>query len=66
LKLRHPGIPWAEIVGFRNVVVHEYFGVDPKIVWHAALHDVPRIRGLIADVLKTEYPTTYAQFFEKE
>jgi uncharacterized protein with HEPN domain len=65
LKLRHPGIPWAEIAGFRNVVVHEYFGVDPKMVWHTVLHDAPRIRGLIADVLKTEYPGTYVQLFEK-
>ena len=66
LKLRNPGIPWTEIVGFRNIVVHEYFGVDQKIVWHTAHHDAPRIRNLIADVLKNEYPATYAQFFGGE
>ena len=29
----HPEIPWAQIVAFRNVVVHEYFGVDLELVW---------------------------------
>jgi len=65
LKLRYPAIPWNEIVGFRNIVVHEYFGVDPAIVWHTATVNAPKIRGLIAEVLKNEYPQTYFQFFEK-
>jgi uncharacterized protein with HEPN domain len=29
----HPEIPWAQIVGFRNVVIHEYFGIDLELVW---------------------------------
>ncbi len=30
---RHPEIPWRQIVGLRNVVVHRYFAVDPETVW---------------------------------
>lgn len=65
LKLRYPAIPWNEIVGFRNVVVHEYFGVDLEIVWRTATLNTPKIRGLIAEVLKNEYPQTYSQLFGK-
>ncbi len=30
---RHPEIPWRQIVGLLNVVVHRYFAVDPETVW---------------------------------
>lgn len=30
---RHPEMPWRQIVGLRNVVVHRYFAVDPETVW---------------------------------
>jgi uncharacterized protein with HEPN domain len=29
----HPEIPWAQIIAFRNVVIHEYFGIDLELVW---------------------------------
>ncbi len=29
----HADIPWAQIVAFRNVVVHQYFGIDLELVW---------------------------------
>jgi len=63
LKSRHAGLPWTEIVGFRNIVVHEYFGVDPAIVWRTATHNAPAVRNLVAGVLKAEYPETYSRFF---
>jgi uncharacterized protein with HEPN domain len=33
---RHPEVEWADIVGFRNIAVHEYFSVNWSIVWVAA------------------------------
>jgi uncharacterized protein with HEPN domain len=33
LKEAHPEVPWAQIVGFRNVVIHEYFGIDLELAW---------------------------------
>lgn len=32
LKDAHPEIPWASIIGLRNIVVHEYFGVQKELV----------------------------------
>ena len=39
----HPGIPWAEIVGMRNRLVHEYFNVNLAPVWEAVRPDIPRL-----------------------
>lgn len=33
LREAHPEIPWPQIIGFRNVVIHEYFGIDLELVW---------------------------------
>ncbi len=33
LREAHPEIPWSQIIGFRNVVIHEYFGIDLELVW---------------------------------
>lgn len=40
LRSRHPEVPWADIVGFRNISVHAYFTVDWGIVWTTATDDV--------------------------
>ena len=33
LRQAHPEIPWAQIIAFRNVVIHQYFGIDLDLVW---------------------------------
>lgn len=37
----HPAVPWAEIVATRNVLIHEYFGVDLGAVWKIVRDDLP-------------------------
>jgi uncharacterized protein with HEPN domain len=39
----HPEIPWAEIVGMRHKVVHDYLGVDEDIVWKVVTEDLPTL-----------------------
>jgi len=53
---RHPEVPWAKIVAFRNFVVHEYFGLDWPIAWDTATMLVPNLRGQIAAILVAEFP----------
>ena len=50
---RHPELPWARMRGMRNVVLHEYFFVDLKIVWTTVKDDLPRLKQQI-DGLLTE------------
>lgn len=37
LQDRHPGLPWREMATFRNFASHDYFGVDARLVWRAAM-----------------------------
>lgn len=50
-RAAHRGIPWVDIVGFRNFAVHAYFGTDWDIAWNAANFDVPELRERIAVVV---------------
>jgi uncharacterized protein with HEPN domain len=51
LRTEHADLPWQDIVAFRNLAVHAYFGVDWDIVWTTATEDVPPLRVRIAAIL---------------
>jgi uncharacterized protein with HEPN domain len=40
----HSDIPWDQMNGMRNVLIHQYFGVDIKIVWHTAKKYLPTLQ----------------------
>lgn len=54
-RKQHPEVEWVDIVGFRNVAVHEYFAVSWPIVWVTATQDVPDLRYKVARILAEEY-----------
>jgi uncharacterized protein with HEPN domain len=54
LKQRYAVVPWAEIVAFRNILVHAYFGIQWDIVWRAATEEVPELRKQAASMLLAE------------
>lgn len=39
VRNRHPEVDWRGLTGFRDILAHAYFRVDPKIVWNLAVHD---------------------------
>jgi len=45
---KHPEIPWSKMAGMRDVLIHEYMGVDLKTVWKVATERLPEIKPLIA------------------
>jgi len=40
-------IPWREIAGFRDRAIHDYYQIDPQIVWGTILHDLDPLTGAI-------------------
>jgi uncharacterized protein with HEPN domain len=45
-------IPWREITGMRNKLMHEYFGANMKVVWRTVQEDLPVIIPLLKKMLK--------------
>lgn len=41
---KHSDIPWKQIIGARDKIVHHYFGVDVEIVWNIITHDLPELK----------------------
>jgi uncharacterized protein with HEPN domain len=54
LRARHADVPWREIVGQRNVVVHEYDRIDLDIVWNVAVDEVPRLADRVRSILAAD------------
>ena len=50
-KLAFPNVPWAEIVGMRHKIVHEYFALRLDVIWLTATRDVQQLRVTLQEVL---------------
>jgi uncharacterized protein with HEPN domain len=44
-KIEHPDIQWNRIAGFRNRIIHEYFGIDYEMLWKIKEQNVPELLG---------------------
>jgi len=49
----HPELPWAQMIGMRNRIVHGYDHVDPDIVWRVATEDVEPVLAVLERLLDT-------------
>ncbi len=45
-------IPWKEMKGMRDVLIHEYFGVDTKILWHTTKKNLPSLQKQLKTLLQ--------------
>ena len=53
-KAGHPDIPWAEIIGLRNRLVHAYFAIQLDIVWQTVQEDLPPLIAQIGPLVPPE------------
>lgn len=51
VRRRYASVPWAEVIGMRNKMIHGYFGVDLRVVWDTVREDLPPLRAAVAKVL---------------
>jgi uncharacterized protein with HEPN domain len=58
IRERYSGLPWADVIGFRNILVHEYFGIYWPFVWQTATEHAPQLREQIAEILHREFAQT--------
>jgi uncharacterized protein with HEPN domain len=46
----HPEIPWRQVAGLRNRIVHDYFGLDLEIIWQVVRHDLFQLGTRLEDL----------------
>ncbi len=60
-RTKHKHLPWGKLIGLRNVLAHEYFGVDLEIVWGIVKRRLPGVRRDVSAILKKLDSTLDAQ-----
>ncbi|MGD1104394.1 MAG: DUF86 domain-containing protein [Terriglobia bacterium] len=52
LKAAHPEVEWSKIAGLRNILVHDYLGINLVRVWEILQHGLPELKNQVASILK--------------
>ena len=52
IRAKYPSVPWREMAGMRDKLIHFYFGVDREAVWLVAKERIPSLRPLIEQILR--------------
>lgn len=52
VRKKYPEIEWKKIAGLRNILAHEYFGIDVEIIWDIIRNEIPVLKIRINSILK--------------
>lgn len=56
LRKAHPEVPWQDMIGMRNRLIHAYFDIDLDLIWQTVNQELPEIIPLLESILATETP----------
>ena len=54
LKLANPDVEWKTLSAFRNILVHDYLGIDVELVWTVVTKDIPAFKERIREILSNK------------
>jgi len=54
IKRNYPAIPWKQISGFRNILVHDYLGVDLDVIWSVIEQELPGLEKALTEIQKND------------
>ncbi len=54
IQEKYPEIPWRKMYGLRNLIAHEYFGIDYEMIWEIAKSNLPQNRDDLAVIIEKE------------
>lgn len=52
LKQKYPSVKWKKVAGLRDILIHEYFGIDYELLWDIVKNEIPSLGRQIDDILK--------------
>ncbi|GGK36708.1 DUF86 domain-containing protein [Caldalkalibacillus thermarum] len=52
IRESYPSVPWKSMIGLRNILIHEYFGIDEEIVWEIVSSDLKKIKPVIEEIIR--------------
>ncbi len=52
VKDSYPAVPWREISGFRNILVHDYLGLDLDVIWSVIEQELPDLESTLTSIKK--------------
>lgn len=54
MVLSSPAIPWKEMAGLRDKLIHDYMGIELRIIWKTIQEDIPELESLLKSLLSDE------------